>query len=242
MNDRYDTSTPPSGEDPEQAHVARLLAAAGGPVEVPDDVASRLDAVLADLVAERADNPAPVTELASRRRRWPRLLVAAAAVAVLGLGAGELLGDAEGDADRTVATSDSGLEAVPEPSPSPGELLAAQKSTSDDAAAPSPEAARDTAGTAPAPVPRLRRDSLDADLERIAALAALGTVTDQRDRAARKCVRPRLTSGDEVLVVRLDGDPAVLVMRAPEGGRRTAALYTCDDAETPVVETTVRTR
>lgn len=257
MTGRDDAAAPGPGHDPGQADVARLLAAAGGPVEVPADVAARLDDVLADLVQERglgagsADDvdpgpgaPAPVTELASRRRRWPRLLVAAAAVSVLGLGAGELLGD-ESQAERSVATADSTASSTPEvaPAPStagsplPGAPLAARSDAPADA-----EAARDEAATAPHVVPRLRRESLTADLERVAAFAALGTVEDQRARADTACVRPRLASGDQVLVVRLDGAPAVLVMRAPEGGRRTAVVFTCDDAETPAVETRIDAR
>lgn len=256
MTGRDDAAAPGPGHDPGQADVARLLAAAGGPVEVPADVAARLDDVLADLVQERglgagsADDvdpgpgaPAPVTELASRRRRWPRLLVAAAAVSVLGLGAGELLGD-ESQAERSVATADSTADSAPEvaPAPStagsplPGAPLAAQSDGPTGA-----EAARDEAATA-SQVPRLRRESLTADLERVAAFAARGTVEDQRARADTACVRPRLASGDQVLVVRLDGAPAVLVMRAPEGGRRTAVVFTCDDAETPAVETTIDAR
>lgn len=251
MNDRDDATRPGPRHDPDQETVSRLLAAAGGPTEVPDHVAARLDDVLADLVREReADpaveaDPAPVVELASRRRRWPRLLVAAAAVSVLGLGAGELLGG-PGDTGRTVATSDSTAESAdsagsaggpaagpPSPEVASGEPLAAESPA--DA-----EAARDTAS--PGGAPQLHRDSLTADIERIAAFTALGALRDERARVDGACVRPRLAGGDDVLEVRLDGEPALLVMGAPEGGRRTAAVYTCDDGDTPAVETTVRAR
>ena len=69
----------------EDAAVRRLLADAGGPVPTPPDVVARLDATLARLVAEREDErpqEATVTPLALRRRRWPKVLLAAAAVVV----------------------------------------------------------------------------------------------------------------------------------------------------------------
>ncbi|TYL55276.1 hypothetical protein FXB39_02640 [Nocardioides sp. BGMRC 2183] len=101
----------------EQA-VRRLLAEAGGPEAVPEEVAARLDATLADLVAERSEGAdpattpviAPVTDLAARRRRrlMRGVLGAAAAVVVIGLGlqfTDDTIGDgvsslADGDPDR----------------------------------------------------------------------------------------------------------------------------------------------
>jgi hypothetical protein len=125
----------------EEAAVARLLADAAGPVPMPTEVADRLDSVLAGLVAERAeaeraeaarvvsdrvdaggvkpvsvaDSVRPADELASRRRaRWPRLVLAAAAVVIGGygvtstLGSGGLAGGAGGDA---ATTADEGMAA-----------------------------------------------------------------------------------------------------------------------------------
>ncbi|HSV38542.1 MAG TPA: hypothetical protein VLI04_07260 [Nocardioidaceae bacterium] len=67
----------------EEAVISRLLADSASPVSMPSDVSARLDAVLADLVAERAEaEAAPV--IAIRRRRWPQVLVAAAAVSLFG--------------------------------------------------------------------------------------------------------------------------------------------------------------
>jgi hypothetical protein len=100
--------------------VRRALRAARHDAPLPDDVASRLDATLAGLVAERAsaDDPdlAPVVPL--RRRRWPALLAAAAAVTAIGL-AGTQLVD-RGGASDSLSTADkaesAGSAAPPESS------------------------------------------------------------------------------------------------------------------------------
>lgn len=84
--DRPGSGTP--GDELSSEQVARLLASAGGAEPTPPDVATRLDAALADLVAERGVT-APVVTLPERRARrtWaPRLLVAAGVLGVAGIG------------------------------------------------------------------------------------------------------------------------------------------------------------
>ena len=72
---------------PSEEQVRRLLADARHDEPMPDDVADRLDRVLADLRASARRTPPPVDLGARRRRRVGRnLLVAAAAVVVLGVG------------------------------------------------------------------------------------------------------------------------------------------------------------
>ena len=91
--------------------VRSALAAEPDPGPVPPDVAERLDAALAVAAAERglpvaadADPEQPVDELSARRRALPRLLAAAAAVGVVGLGAWAALGGMGGaDEDATTA-------------------------------------------------------------------------------------------------------------------------------------------
>jgi len=89
--------------------VRRLLAGARHDEGIPDDVATRLDAAIAELAAERADE-APADEDTARkavvvplhRRRWPQALLAAAAVTVFGFGMAQIVGnggDDAGDAD-----------------------------------------------------------------------------------------------------------------------------------------------
>ncbi|WP_141014965.1 hypothetical protein [Nocardioides sambongensis] len=136
-HDPHDGSaTDPAPLDPARdAAVRRLLAEAGGPETVPDDVAARLDDTLADLVGERTDPPtAPatgtVTDLASRRRRrvMRGVLGAAAAVVVIGLGLQftddvtsddvSTLADGEpergNDAAGSIAPEESSAQAAPE--------------------------------------------------------------------------------------------------------------------------------
>lgn len=256
-------------DEAEQAEVSGLLAAVSGAPHdeaMPADVAARLDDVLAGLVSDRTSaapatpdatattaTPVPedgvvgVTDLASRRRRrWPALLVAAAAVSVLGLGVGNLLG-LDGSADMEAAsTADAGGAAAPETLDSaeagapPGEEtdLTADRDEAGGEAAGSPAESRVSALAA---LPRLRSDSLAVDAQRLEDFA-LERFTDGRGsvRALRKaCVQPELAEGDEWLSVRLDGEPAVLVLRAPAEGRRTVEVFDCDDAGTAVAETTV---
>src|SRR5689334_10273983 len=125
MTDEQDGTDPhvqplsPAEED----EVSRLLGDAGGPVPTPPDVVARLDSTLADLVAEREGSEHPderpderaaatVTPLAVRRRRWPKVLLAAAAVVVGGYGVGAAVtgsmsgsGDASSSAGGAAADS-----------------------------------------------------------------------------------------------------------------------------------------
>jgi hypothetical protein len=42
--------------------------------------------------------------------------------------------------------------------------------------------------------------------------------------------------------VRFDGRPAVLVLRAPDGGRRAADVFACGSAEAPAASATLKVR
>ena len=95
--------------------VRRLLAEARHDEPLPADLAARLDEVLAGLVAgrEEAEEPAPATVVPLRRRRWPQVLVAAAAVTVLGYATATavLNNGTSGDAGSTgETTSDNSAE------------------------------------------------------------------------------------------------------------------------------------
>ena len=98
------TERDPQGDEeltPAQAEaVRRLLAGARHDEGIPDDVAARLDAVIADLAAEGVEAPARTDEptreaevIPFRRRRWPQVLVAAAAVTVFGFGIAQIVGN-----------------------------------------------------------------------------------------------------------------------------------------------------
>lgn len=233
-----------------EEQVRRLLAAAAGrEKEMPPDVADRLDGVLADLVRRRgaegleapvdaASGPAPrdgaaVTDLASKRRRWgPRLLVAAAAVSVLALGVGVSLDDLTGGAQES-ASSDGAADGAT------GGLAQPERSPA------GPEPAQDQGRTTlsrSAHPPHVRSRSLEADLQRIEDTDLAVPVADSSRRWQGACVRPKTGTGDEWLPVRLDGRPAVLVLRAPDGGRRTADVFACGSANRPAASATLKAR
>ena len=243
--DEHDDHT----SEEEQERVRRLLAAASSPPdpEMPEDVSARLDDVLASLASERAE-PAPdagpeaavapdagdavtaPTELASRRRRrWPRLLAAAAAVSVIGLGIGNLVDDMAGvgGGGEAASTADSAGDAGSAPqregAPEAGDQ-ADNKSLSGSVTA------------------ELHTSSLRGDAQRVENRSVARPVTDDPEAWSEACVQPATGPGDEWVRARLDGVAAVLVLRAPEGGRRTADVFTCDDAVSPAASTTVVVR
>src|SRR3546814_16020213 len=78
--------------DPSDDAVRRLLAAARHDEPIPTEVADRMDTVIGRLAAERAggDDREPIP---LRRRRLPQLLLAAAAVAAIGFGLGQIATD-----------------------------------------------------------------------------------------------------------------------------------------------------
>lgn len=132
MTDQDDERTP-AYDDPAYDELRGLLAGARATSAVPDDVAARLDATLADLVADRGpqEPETTVTPLRRRSRLAPRLLVAAAAVVFVGAGgvglSQVLSGSSTDSASDTggVATSADGArddaagsESAPEDAPS----------------------------------------------------------------------------------------------------------------------------
>lgn len=243
MNERDDTQ--------DQEQVSRLLAAAAGPSSdeprMPDDVAQRLDDVLAGLVSERASRPgdevAGVTELGPRRRkRWPQLLVAAAAVSVLGIGLGNVMGggghneQADSSAGRAVQ-SEERPEAEDEAAPAP-----TSEGSIDRSGEPA-DADKPVAGSLDTRrLQRLRSGSLAVDVQQIEDFDLAVPVGGTRRELAKACAVPETRAGDEWLRVRLDGEEAVLVLREPVEGRRTADVFTCGDAGSPAASTTVDAR
>lgn len=218
---------------PEQEdEVRRVLAGFGGPEPTPPQVSARLDATLARLVEERAADQATdqladeaTDELAVRRhRRWKGALVAAASVAVLGTGIGAVvngIGTSGGDS-MTTALDTAGEEA--------GGRDLAPGLSSDDGGGPESapragvEALRDLRGT------ELSSVTLGQDVRRAARLLAGPSM----EKAAEpepwmtRCALPDASAGDRLAAVRLDGDRATLVLRAPVEGTHVAEIYSCD--------------
>lgn len=125
--------------------VRRALRAARHDAPLPDDVAARLDATLAGLVADRAAGEPALAAVAAAapadgsdrvvplRRRWPAFLAAAAAVTAIGLvgtqyldrGAGDsgAFSSADGSAPEASALTESRDDAEAAPDALDGDLL-----------------------------------------------------------------------------------------------------------------------
>lgn len=251
MTDPTDPLTPA-----QEAAVRRALAEASGPVALPDDVAQRIDGVLAGLAAERAaglppggvhashpEAPAVVVPLdpaALRRRRRVRVLFgAAAAVAAIAVGVGVVSdrGSGEDAALRGLAEDGSARESA-----------VAGSSDSLDAAG-VPEAAQ-----APSTVPPgVREDSAFVTLQRVPSGGPLHEVRAAHLRedlvALQHLFLPHPSTADyagTVLVappdlvcepavfgpghlvgVQYDGQPAVVAFRAPVGTTQVAEVLAC---------------
>ena len=227
------------GLGPDEQSVRDLLRSAHDAPSMPSDVAGRLDEVLAGLVSERAEpapEQTPVADLAERRRRrWPKVLVAAAAVSVIGLGVGNLIGDS-GSGDRagiTTAEDASGGDARPDAA-TDGDAGVAPES------APSALTKREATDQRLSELRQLRSTTLPSDAQRLADLALPpAAVADSLRSAPASCQAPATRPGDEVFAVRLDGQPATIVFRKAENGVRQTDIYACEDPAEPAGTTFV---
>lgn len=244
----------------EEEQVRRALADASPVGPMPPEVAARLDAALAELVAEREGSvePDPASDPVRdelerrRRRRWPRVLVAAASIAVVGYGAGTVVSGLSGageDAMSTAARDQAGSggagsaggqgEEAPEAAPE------ALPSTSDGGA----EALTGRRALTHQTVV-LHRDTLQDDVARLVR----PETTSDRPKAERPdrdghvlagvvapCELPGVAREDRVAAVRLDGRRATLVLRAPTHGTAVAQVYACGEASRLLASTEVDT-
>jgi hypothetical protein len=232
---------------PEQEEqVRRALAATARaedevtPPAMPDAVAARLDGVLAELAQGRArtaaDDPEREQDEVARHRARRRLnvLVAAAAVAVIVAAGGAVLkGGSGGSADSSTAGAGSG-SAYDEAGP--------QKAAAPSAGVPSATGSGSGSARSVAGLPALRSDSLAADVRRVVATSAAArpnALGDTQRVDGAPCRRPDVPRGADVVDVRLDGDPATLVVDRATGGSREARVYSCSDGTTPVASATV---
>jgi hypothetical protein len=221
----------------EEREVAALLADAvgRGPVPTPPDVAARLDDVLAGLVAERtaaAAHPEPATvepsgatvvALDSRRRRWPRVLLAAAAVVGGGYGVSNLVGDGSITADSSSAGSaDSGGDSADD------------SAGGGNGSGPDVELLQDGRDEAsPMSVaPPVRPEHLDGDVRRVVRRfgdrPAVGSgSTGGGTGEAPDCPVPRLRDTQQLYVVQFRGAPAGLVRGPRHAGQVDVTIYSC---------------
>jgi hypothetical protein len=210
----------------EQAEVSRLLAEVATPVDLPEHVAVRLDNVLAGLVAEREEPLADVVPL--RRRRWPKVLVAAAAVSLFGYVGASMLQSQSAD-DASNATSE-GAESL-----TPGSASADRGGESPDAAPQPSEAYGSDNGVV------LDEDLAKAALEDrpLAGLSGLFAAGSRDRRAlipvAGKCASPKRLAGQRTFLVDLGNDRSAVVVLRPLGGSAAVAdIYPCRETLFPI--------
>ncbi len=260
---------------PEQEEaVRRALASEPASGPMPRELADRLDAALSALASERSasavaeqraaspvtspsgpsglsgpSRPAGLSGLSgARRRRWPGLLVAAASVAVLGVGVGIVAQDMSGSESADSATGTAATDGSLREGAAGGDADDNGPPETAPEDLPREEQAEALGGAGlllsvrerPA---RLRSDSLVTDLDRVldsrtaAVSTRRGELTrpgkDSRstlDTAARlvsDCDLPDTGRGDLLAAVRLDGERGTLVVRKESGGTHVAEVYAC---------------
>ena len=243
--------------DPQHTErVRRMLAEVRHTEPMPDDVAARLDAVLAGLASPAAEqtegsgrsaDPAAVVPLADRRRRAGGLLLAAAAVVVAGVAVGQVMTGAGGDSE-SAGVADTALEApergtaheggAEDRDPGAGAVVQSQRSLAD------------------VPDLRVRPGLFARDARRVRDTAAVavsqstGDDTEERDAPgeefqdqnfSRFGCEPGLWGGGRYVPVAYGRASAWLVLRAPRGDTQVVDLFVCGE-DTPERSTTLRFR
>lgn len=240
MTDEHDTPISDEQED----EVRRLLAEARHDEPMPPDVVARMDRVLDDLAAEPARR-APVVHLAARRRRAASMLVAAAAVVVVGIGIGQVIGATGGD-DQGEDSVSSGQAADSDAGGTSAEKR--RRNGADEEPAPS-ELAGNPAGSRTLVEGKsfvVDPDELSRDLRKVQLYAErnanLDTTTRLEDRiplaGLPACPTRGLGEGTYV-PLRYGDQPAILVLRPPEGETQVADVYLCGSRD-PVRSLTLR--
>ena len=217
-----------------EAAVRRLLGSVGSAdaPALPADVSDRLDATLADLVAERSvpspEEPlAPVVPLSSRRRRtFAALFVAAAAVVIAGIGVPLLHDDSS---TQQTASSDMAVGRTP----SSGVAATAPRAASQDQANGTNQKLAGTESyRALDSTVTLRRHTLRADLVRLRRQVppdATYRSAAVHAPAGFTCHPARFGRG-YLLGTRYAGAPAVVAFRAPNGSTQVAEVLQCGTA------------
>lgn len=225
----------------DEAAVRRLLADARASGPVPPEVAARLDATLAGLVADREqgadaaedDDVAPVVPLASRRRRTAAgLLVAAAAVVVGGVAIGQYV-DRSGDAGDAGSAGEAAVER--------GANAEAPDAANQDAVGPEETLtySRDLPPLrikAPKTAPQVRANRLQADLEWL-QLAKLDGVRRGYYLGSFAVLPPGFQCASAPwgagihFGVDYAGRAAMAAYRQPQGDNQVVEVLQCDTAE-----------
>jgi hypothetical protein len=253
---RPDPPDPPDLGPEDEETVRRLLAEAGGPLATPPEVRARLEETLADLVASRADahraepeaadptgDGAVVTRLApGRRRRWPALVAAAAALFVVGYGTATVVQQSGGGVGEADSAGSAGQEegGGPAADTGGGAVRGLEGTARAQGDAPG-EAAPDVTGAfrgpgAPAPV------LAGGDLDPWAlGSGAVARAPSPGTPLVTVCAPPPTDAGEAAYRVRFRGIPATLVLGPVSHGRRVAVVYGCASAR-PLDATVLRAR
>jgi hypothetical protein len=244
---------PADGLTPAQAEaVRRLLAGARHDEGIPGDVAARLDAMIADLAAERVEGtpaasdeaPREAVVIALHRRRWPQVLVAAAAVTIVGFGIAQMVGNSADDAggagtaDRDFAPEVATSQELGDDKVDPGDdspqsaPLSPQNGAADQLSGTSLRL--DNESLTRLGIKGLRQISsgtLDRDLEELAratgAAAGAPEAYDGRNVAAR-CGPYYTVSGGESFAASYRRHLALVLFHPELDGVRLVEIYDCD--------------
>ncbi|SDC43055.1 hypothetical protein [Nocardioides lianchengensis] len=239
-----------------EADVRRLLAEARYDEPVPDDVAARLDRVLAELVdegpPEKVADQHRVIDLAAqrRRRRVRQLLVAAVAVGVIGVGLGQvgLPSTFQADMDGSSAggsAADSGGDSAEAEAEGPAAAAGAPSAL--DEASPlqrdaplaltaEPLVVEDEDFGSEAQLKSLRRttlQNLDATLSQEARSSAAPESDESRSAEGYAATptwftcQPGPFGAGRLIAVQYDGQPAVLAVRPSTGDSSVVELLRC---------------
>jgi hypothetical protein len=228
--------TEPTGLPPEQEAVRRLLADARHDGATPPEVVARLDESLASLVAERRDEtatPAPVVDLAARRRRLAGVgLLAAAAVVAAGVAIGQALPRMHGSSDAGSAAGESTTSQRDFAAEDSGGSDAGGDAGSQEMA---PESSRKSGSAAPfAAYPTLASDDTDLDQElldlRSSAYDAAAPEPSASAEALPGC-EVRGTGRGRRVLAEVDGQVGVVVFRRADGAAQQVDLYVCGDPQ-----------
>lgn len=241
------TEQRPDGLTPAQSEaVRRLLAGARHDEGVPDDVAARLDATLADLSAERRVEPAVrEADVIPLRRRWPKVLAAAAAVTLFGFGIVQYVdntssqdGAASGGADKDAATVERealGDSLSPSPGDQPAAVPNAEGNRVDDWNSASLQLNDSTLSQLDVKgLRKLRPGTLDVDLKE---LTRNGAVTESSDGAgydarsiAVRCGPYYTVSGGAAFAASYRRHLALVLFHPALDGVRLVEIYDCESA------------
>jgi hypothetical protein len=211
----------------EEEQVRRLLAETRHDEPMPDDVAARLDRVIADL-ADEPRRSATVVRLKERRRRATRMLVAAAAVVAVGVGGAQFLQGLGAGSEESASTAE-GAGDVP--------MSAEEAAPQDSAGGVESEVTGEPTRPYELRSQRFSRDAAalqaitgDPDAPNLGDTPRGEAAADSQSlqRAAKQAVcEPGDWGRGGFFAVVYDGTPGWMVLRPPAGDTQVADLFLC---------------